>query len=252
MLVQSCAFNVFFPPNSKIREHLFDLEKHFQDFQQPFSLIPLPPNAPFELPRIMATSQHGHSQMTISGNSAQIAAKYDGDYINNIQKCVGYISDKSKSIISALSILEETVDVPHFYYSGISINLLFDESDGVDNAVDYIAKKFIKSSTNLQMDEIQFRMALVVENAYYVNVVVQNNRSFLGQPDERGSFAELTELKNSIQVMLDINDRYAFNKTKSYYSSERTLERIAYLVDQFASRYMVEFIRTGEIHYDNQ
>ena len=77
MIIQSCAFTIHFPHNTKIREHLFELEKHFTDFQKPFTLVPLPPDAPMEIPRIVAATEHGHSQLTICGNSAQLVTNFE-------------------------------------------------------------------------------------------------------------------------------------------------------------------------------
>lgn len=184
MIIQSCAFTIHFPHNTKIREHLFELEKHFTDFQKPFTLVPLPPDAPMEIPRIVAATEHGHSQLTICGNSAQLVTNFDAKFNRDIKRCVEYVSDKCNRIVSALSIMDGSgSETPKFYFSGLSMTLLFDHEDGIVDSVDYVSKNFIDYKTNLPTDEVQFRLALVIERKYYVNVMVQNSRSAFYLPD---------------------------------------------------------------------
>ena len=255
MFVKSCTFAIHFPPNTKIREQLFNLENHFADFQKPFTLVPLPQDAPLEIPRIIAVSLHGHSKLTICGNNAQLVTNFDDEYKKDIKKCVEYIRLKCNSIVSAISIINGNSDSdekPKFYYSGISMALAMDEEDGIENPVEYITEKFLKCETNLHTDEVQFRIAFNVDAKYYVNILLQNNRLFNGRPDERGSIAGLKVAKDNLQVVLDINDRYAFNHEKDYISSVETVNAVATLAEQFATEYVRDFVLKGEIAYGNK
>lgn len=255
MLIQSCIFTIHFPPNLKVRERLFQLESHFEDFQKPFTLVPLPPEAPMELPRIIAISQYGHSQLTICGSNIQLATTFDENYSVDVAKCIEYVRSRYSAILSALPIINENTNAgesPNFYFSGLSMIISMDESDGIKNPPKYIAEKFLKCTTNLLTDEIQFRFALVVNDAYYVNLMVQNNRQYTGRPDERGSIADLKIAKETLQVALDVNDRYAFNHIKNYASTSESVDCIAKLVEKFAAEYVVDFVANGEIKYDEQ
>lgn len=253
MIVQSCAFTVYFPQNTRIREHLFELEHYFTDFQSPFTLVPLPPDAPMELPRIIASTAHGHSQLTICGNSAQLVSNFDEHFNRDVARCIEYVRKKCARIVSALSIIDGSQsDVPKFYFSGLSTTLLFDEEDGIQDSVDYVARKFINYHTNLSTDEVQFRLALIADRKYYVNIMAQNSRTFSGTPDERGSFAGLKIIGDRLQVVLDINDRYAFNREANYTSCVDTVDRLSALSERFATEYVGSFIRNGEINYVEQ
>lgn len=253
MIVQSCTFTIHFPHNTKIREHLFELEEHFTDFQKPFTLVPLPPDAPMEIPRIIAATEYGHSQLTICGNNAQLVTNFDTEYNRDIKRCIEYVSDKCNRIVSALSIVDGSgSETPKFYFSGLSMTLMFDEEDGIVDSVNYVSEKFIRYKTNLPTDEIQFRLALVIDEKYYVNVMAQNNRTFSGLPDERGSFAGLKNLGDRLQVILDINDRYAFNHVQNYTSCVETVACISSLAEQFAVKHIETFIKNGEINYVRQ
>ena len=255
MFVESCTFTIHFPANQAIREKFFQLESHFSDFQKPFTLVPLPPDAPLEIPRIIAMSVHGHSQLTICGNNAQLVTRFNEQYGYDVKKCIEYVQAKCNSIVTALSVISgNSIDAerPLFYYSGLSLVVILDERDGIINPAQYISEKFLKCKTNLLTDEVQFRLALAVEDKYYANISVQNNRTFLGTPDERGSIANLKIAKESIQVVLDVNDRYAFNYTKGYVSSIDTVNNVAKLAEVLASKHIADFVAKGELTYELQ
>jgi len=253
MTVQTCTFTISFPANNRVRESLFKLEDHFSGFQKPFTLVPLPADAPMELPRIVANSVHGHSQITICGNSAQLSTRFDEAYNHDVKKCIDYVRTKCKAILEAVSLLEgKSKNEPKFYFSGITTILALDKSDGIENPVDYISNKFIKCSTNLPIDEAQFRCALVVDGKYYANVLLQNSRTFLGAPDERGSFAGLSVSNEELQVVLDVNDRYAFNHEANYYSSSDMVAGIADVVEDFAENYVIPFVKEGVLNYGDK
>lgn len=252
MNIQSCTFTIYFPPNNRVREQLFKLENHFIDFQKPFTLVSLPPDAPIELPRIVAISKNGHSQLTICGSNAQLTTSFDDAYNHDIEKCITYVHQKCKSIVEALSIINEGMlidDAAKFYYSGLSMSISMDESDGIINPTKYITEKFFKCKMNLPEDEVQFRFALVVDETYYVNIMIQNNRIFAGGADERGSFANMKIEKEMLQVVLDINDRYAFNHQKDYISNNNAVNGIEELAKKFIDKYVVDFVKKGDLFY---
>lgn len=250
MIVQNCSFTVHFPQNVTIRESLFNLEKHFSDFQKPFTLVPLPPEAPIEIPRIIATTKGGHSQLLLTGSSIQLTTNFDSNFNLDVAKCIEYVKSKCTSIISSLPIIGAEVEgKPKFYFSGLSASFLFTEEDGIQSSIDYISSKFLKCDSNLKKDEVQFRIAFVLENKYYVNIVAQNYREFTNGPDERGSFVNLGLKKEGLQIIIDINDRFAFNHEKEYLSSEDTANTIVYLAEQFAKEHVKHFVEEGEVKY---
>lgn len=251
MLIQSCTFSLFYPPRNQVREHLFELEKHFDDFQKPFTLVPLPADVPLEIPRIIAITKFGHSQLTFCGNSMQLNTKFDDIYSNDVEKCVDYIREKCRTIVAALPILNEGGDNnTSFYYSGITMMISFDETDGITNPTEYISRKFLNFKTSTKTDEVQFRIALVENEKYYLNIMLQNNHEFNGFPDERGSLTGLNVSKENLQVILDVNDRYAFDHVKNYFSSETEVKQIADLVEIFSRDHLSDFIKNGELRSD--
>ena len=253
MIIQSSTFSLFFAPNSGIRESIFKLEKHFGDFQKPFTLIPLPQDAPLEIPRIIANTISGHSQLSICGNNMQLLTRYDSNFNSDVSKCVGYVREKCRSIVDSLSIINEGKENgTAFYYSGLSMTLTFEDLNIVNDCADYLFKKYFKCTTDLPLDEVQLHFALVFENKYYINVMAKSNRQFFGIPDERGSLAGLKTAGENLQIVIDINDRYAFNHERNYCSSLECVEAIAKLTEDFISSNIDDFIAKGEIIYGDK
>ncbi len=253
MLIQSSTFTLYFAPNSEIRESLFKLEKHFQDFQKPFTLIPLPQDAPLEIPRIIANTQNGHSQLTIRGNSMQLTTQYDSNFNSDVNKCVGYVWEKCKSIVDSLLIINEgKTNGLEFYYSGLSMTMTIDDPEIAKDSADFLFKKYLKCTTDLPKDEAQLHFALVFEDKYYINVMAKSNRQLIGVPDERGSIAGLRPARENLQIVVDINDRYAFNHERNYCSSIEKVQAIAELTNDFILNNIANFIETGEIVYGNK
>lgn len=247
MRIDSCTFTIHFPQNNQIRESLFKLERHFSDFQAPFTLVPLPSDAPMDIPRIIAVSKHGHSQLMFCGNNAQLTTRFAENYSADVKKCVEYIRSKCEDIVSSLSIINGN---SKFYFSGISMAIMLDKEDGICDPTAYISENFLKCKSSLPTDEAQFRLALTIQDKYYANIMVQNSRLFSNGPNERGSYADSEVVKDTLQVILDINDRYAFNKIRDYVSTQQEVNYIASLIEKFATEHVTSFIETGVISYD--
>ncbi len=245
MIINSCIFSLYFPLNANIREKFFDIEKHFTDFQKPFTLVSLPPDAPADIPRVIANTDGGHSSLFIMGNCIQVQIKYDSNYNTNIGKCIEYLSDKCDRIIDLLPLINDgNLD---FYYSGITLDIYFDENDGVSDPVSYIGERFLQYSTELPVEETQFKIATVVDKTYYVNIVMQNESVFKGKPDEKGSFAGLEKIKSRLKASIDINDKYAFNSIRGYASDRGKVARIKELIENYVNYKLGVFMKEGKL-----
>lgn len=250
MIIENSAFTLFFPANNAVRERIFDLEKYFDGFQKPFTLLSVPTDAPPEFPRIISATNNGHSQLAICENNVRLSTGYDGEYARDISISLDYTTKKVQQIIDAMPLIENVPEGNQkFYYSGLTMDFLYGKEDGIDNPVAFINEHHLKDIISLPIDEMQYRLALVLENRYYVNFIMQNRKVFIGHPDERGSFAGLQKADDQLQMSLDINDRYAFNNIAGYTSSKENIIRVSTIMKDFVINYIPSFIRTGELKY---
>lgn len=253
MIVESCTFAVHFPKNVDIQNLQSALEEKLGDFRKPFVGVPVPVDAPAELPRMVAYTEHMHSQLVFTGRSVQMVTEFDDNYNKDISKCVGYVRNKCNDIIDSLRVVNPEVDgKPQFYFSGLTTSVLLGAEDGIDDAIKYISEKFLKCRSKLSVDESSISLAWVVDDEYYINIMAGNSRDFDGEPDERGSFAESGEYRDLLQVVVDINDRYAFNHKSGYLSSAEAVGRVVDLAEKFMQEEIEKFVRTGEMQYVGQ
>ena len=242
MIVNSCVFSLYFPSNVNIREEFFKIEKHFTDFQKPFTLVSLPPNAPADIPRVIAITDGGHSRLLIAGNCIQVQINYDSNYNGDVEKCIEYLSQKCSRIVDSVPIVND--GNANFYYSGVTMEIYFDE---IDDPISYIKEKFLNYETSMPVAETQFKIATVYDNTFYINIVFQNDSVFKGIPDEKGSFAGLEKIKNRLKVSIDINDRYAFNNTQGYKSDYGKVDRIKEIIKDYANYKLDLFMKEGRL-----
>lgn len=253
MKAQSCIFTINFPSNDRIRNHLFELEDHLDKFQKPFTLLPLPADAPVSLPRILAISVHGHSQLQIFGNNAQITTNFDDNYKSDISKCIGYVRDMSQSILEAVAIIEgKRGSQPNMNFSGVTLTLVLDTTDGIEKPLDFLADGYVNCKVNLPLEEVQSRCAFAVKDKYYVNIMLQNIRDFFGDIDNRASVDNMSQAGEYLQVVLDVNDRYIYNKIKNsnYSPPQENISEIFDITEKWALKYIKQFIKEGKIEYN--
>lgn len=242
MRIESSSLNVFFPQIQDIRRQLFTFEDAFDSFQKPFTLTPLPDNAPPEIPRICAVSKNQHSQLNITTQNIQISTIYEDNYAYDLEKCFAYISNKISQIEKGV---ENTI-VNNVLFSGLTVKVVYREGD---DPVHSLAERFARVNSNMELMDLSSRLTYTLDNRYYINVTVENARKYSGIQNGL-SIAGLKQESESIIVTADINDRYAFNKDENYRSSIGELETIKSITKNILINNVAALIDKGEFKYE--
>lgn len=250
MKIKNGSFNIVFPHVHCMRENLFNLERVFSNFMVPFNLMPIPNEAPPEIPRILASSKNGHSQLMISGNNVQVTTNFDSRFWYDIDACFKYMENMRNKILESLAHLGlEQQGHPSFYYSGLTMNVEYSQEDGILDPVEFIANKFLKSSIPATKRDLAFRTTITIEDTYFVNIEVSNNRILEGMPVLPGSLYGTKEVSHTLAVTVDINDRLAFNTKAAYISSKETATNIFNLSYKYISEALPTLIKDGDIRH---
>lgn len=240
MNVIDSNFNIIFPPILNIREHIFSLENELSPFfPKPFNLIPLPNEAPVEIPRITATSHHGFSNLNISLNSAQFVTSFSDDFSRDWRKCIDYIYTHVSRIYSILK--------PRFNgkpsYCGLTVNFVHKVENG--DAISLIAKNFVNSKSSTLPYDLLVKQTYVLEDKYYVNIQIQNQRLVKNQVVQIGHLSEF-EHHDLVGISLDINDRFGINYSPAYYSGDDKIASVFRLTNEIVSEKLEKFVIDGE------
>lgn len=242
MKILSNSFSVFFAPVLEIREYIFKFERELSEFNRPFTLIPVPDGAPYEIPRITATTLNGHSNLVITLQNAQVVTNYDDKFSSDPDKCWAYFLTKATQLIASMN---KVLNVK-IRYGGLTTIVAFDD----DNPVGVISSRFLKVKSNSPLQDVATRLTYVKDATYYINMEIQNARLYEGAPfGQMTSMAEVKERESFLQVMLDLNDRYAFNEDSGYLSQEDTLLNLFSLSKSIVLK-MPKLIEKGEIDFD--
>ena len=70
MIIDNICFSLSFERIENFRQKIFDIEKKLGNhFITPLNVLPIPDDAPPEIPRIIARSKQNHTELIVSSNN---------------------------------------------------------------------------------------------------------------------------------------------------------------------------------------
>lgn len=246
MIIQNATYSIIYPKANNIRRDLFNLEDELEGiFVKPFALLPIPDEAPEEIPRIQATSKYGHSNLSVSLNTAQITVNFDENYAKNKDKCLEYITNRIYKIFNAI----KTKVSDKCLFSGLTLNILFDDLKD-ENPIDIITNNLYKAKSDLKPYDINNKVTYVISEKYYINITCFNVRTYSGISNmEVNSLVNMKENSHILGVTLDINDRYAFNYKNGYETTASEIENIINISDSVLTEKINKYIKEGGVNF---
>ncbi len=221
MFIQNTNLNIICHPISEIKKKFIDANEILKiKFSEPTTL-PIPEEAQPDIPRIIAMSSSGHSQLVASKEAISLTTHYDNQYNANWLICQEDLNSKIDVIFQAL----EKMGGVKYKFSGLITSIIWDEVDG--DVLKYISEKLIKVTSKQPLYDVNCKLTYIIDKQYFVNITVGNARisdninysnAFAGQFKKDGN--------NTIMIVLEVNDRYAFNVTDNYYSSREKINEI--------------------------
>ncbi len=241
MKILNSIFSVFFPPIVDIRRQIFKFEDAFDNFNKPFTLTPLPENAPPDIPRICGISKNQHSQLNITSQNIQIITSYDDNYSGNIGLCFDYINNKIKQAYTGL----DTTIGNNILFSGLTMQVVLEDEA---NPPQHIADVFSSVKSSLALKDISSRLTYELNKKYYINLTIENARNYSGI--QKGlSLAGLKEVSQAIMITVDFNDRLAFNIDDTYRSTFAEMQEISRKSRTLIENSINDLVEKGEFEY---
>lgn len=185
---------------------------------------------PIDIPRIVGNSKNGHANLSISLNRASIDIYFDNEYDSSTEKCMDYITEKSKEIYNAM---EEFLDA-NLLFSGITTTVIIDRL--YEDPIDMIKKNFSNLETNKELYDVSSKFTYIIDTNHFVNINISNARGI----EEVGG---LTRKINYLSVTLDINDRYAFNELINYKSSYKELTNNINITKRIVDNELIKLVK---------
>lgn len=218
VIIKNTRFNIMYPKVNDLRRKAFEIEDALQDYFLPVTLIPIPDDAPEEIPRISTTSKSGHSQLTISLNNTQLVTNYDNDFGRDWSKSLDYTYDRINNVCSSL----ENYVGKKYLFSGLTTEIIF---DSISEPIQLLRNNFLKLKTNTTPHEIEQKTTFILNDYYYVNITFKNLIIF--ENNSKHGFGRFKEQKEQfLGCILDINDRHGFNSSDDYTSNYKNIDEI--------------------------
>lgn len=213
------------------------LKKHFNEA----TVLPIPDEAPFDVPRIIVKTINEHAQLNISPIAATFHVAYDDGFERNWDICKKYICERMNAVFEFLNLMTGN----NYEYIGVVSNIIVDDiqKDGAR----VLSNNLLKTKLDNIFD-INIKYTFVEEKNMFVNIMLQNARLFKDgiNVDNAGELNLENQEIESIGAIIDINDRYGFNNDKNYKTGSEMLGKLLDKMSEIIDDKLMTLIKRGE------
>lgn len=242
MLIQKTSISVAYKRIDGIKKAYLDNKGLLKDHFNEATVLPIPDDAPVEIPRIMIRTLHEHAQLNISPIAATFEIYYDGGYERDWKACVKYIKKRMEKVFTFLNILTKN----DYEYIGLVSYIIYDEvkQDGIKK----IADTLLNPKKINGIYDINIKYTFTENDNMFINIMLQNIRKFKEgtEPDKAGDLNKKNQIAESIGAVIDINDRYGFNNDPKYHSDSGKLTGILDSMSNVIEKKLCALIEDGE------
>lgn len=242
MLIQGVAISVTYKKIEGIKKAYYNNEQILKEYFNEATVLPIPDDAPLEIPRIIIKTLHEHAQLNISPIAATFEVKFDAGFEKDWKKCSDYIVMRMSKVFEFLNLLTENA----YEYIGIVSTVLYDEVQ--NNGVKKLSEVLLNSENIHNLFDINLKYTFVENEKMFVNIMLQNARMFDAINEvsgESGVLAHANQVAESIGVHIDINDRYSFNYKDNYKSNSGVLQELIDCMGNIIDNKLVSLIEKG-------
>lgn len=245
-ILESTSFTVYFKKVNEIRRKAFEFEDVFSPFfVTPFQINQVPDTAQEDIPRIIANSRKGFSNLFIS----QVHSQYNANF--NYTKNTKWedIYEHLKDIIYVLYTGLEKLKINNFHYAGL-MTQLFLPTDNDKEAILFLMERFSQQRSVFPYD-YNAKFTFIEESKYFINYTISNIRKYSGSKElPRLVPAYLKMDATGIMITIDINDRFAYNTEREYFSDSMEGLNILAMNHAIITDRLARYLEKGEFFSD--
>lgn len=242
MLIQGTSITVTYKKIEGIKKVYYNNEEILRDFFNEATVLPVPDEAPVEIPRIIIKTLNEHAQLNISPVAATFEVHYNAGFERNWTSCAGYLIERMEKVFDFLNILTNNT----YEYVGLVSNILYDEVS--QNGTEKIVNSLLKTNKINNIYDINIKYTFVERENIFVNIMLQNARIFKKGADRNtaGSLRKSEQVAESIGAIVDVNDRYGFNTDLEYKSDSSKLNELIESMGNIINNKLGVLIEKGE------
>jgi len=237
MIITNTNFTVNFSPINEIKKVFINNANLSEYFNEP-TILPIPDNAPDEVPRIICQSINNHSNLSITKTALSLNTMYDEEFQNKWPSCRSYLSEKIEVVLDLLNCMD-----CNFKFSGLVTQVMYDPT--TNDSTQELFNKFSKVKTSENVYDYNQKLTMVKDDRYFINLSISNIRLFNGGDQLTPGFLE-KETGNKICIIIDVNDRYEFNYNPQFISNSNNINNLLELTDNCISN-LNSFVERAEV-----
>ena len=243
MLIQGTSVSVTYKRIEGIKKAYYNNENILKSFFNEATVLPVPDDAPDEIPRIMLKTLHEHAQLSITPVAATFEVSgYDEGFEKDWAKCAEYICSRMEKVFDFLNVLTQN----SYDYIGVVTSMLYDEVP--QNGTEKLASTLLNVKKIKDIYDINIKYTFVERDMYYVNILLQNARLFKAGIvlNESGALSINNQTADSIGAIIDINDRYSFNNCEGHTTRDSNLGELVHEMSNVINNKLHSLIEKGE------
>ncbi len=240
MTIRNSSVNIMFERCENIKkQYILNNEPLKKNFNEA-NILPIPDEAPSEIPRIIITTKGEHSQLGIAPEAANFHTKYSGNYLEDWKLCESYINSRLTDVFKFL----DTITMQNYKYMGIVANMIWDDIQKDGNKK--LFQNLFGREPASNLDDLMVKYTYVEQEKYYVNITLQSVRIFGNTDDSSsGNFTDDNLTAHTVSILLDVNDRYSYNQQKGYYSAKQNFHGLIDLTTEIINNKLKKSIESG-------
>lgn len=245
MLIKSSIVNTAYKLVDDIKQEYISYQDNFKsNFSEP-TILDLPQNAPVEVPRIFMKSKGEHTQISIAPAASCMQIQYTDEYVKAWELCERYLKSRADDLFGFIDVVAHN----NYKYLGVITNIVWNDvsNEGQKN----LYKNLFGKEAPKALDDLVVKYTYVEEDSYYVNITLQSSQMYEEcEEDSAGMFSNEKLKAHTVIVVLDINDRYSYNKKEGYVSNKDVYDSLLKITSDIIVNKIQTLIETGEYRND--
>lgn len=243
MKILQTNVNLVYPRISDYRKKFLENENILSDEFLPASIFSLPDQVQEEVPRIITQSKNHHSELNIALTVSSLSTNYDKEYTSSWQLCRNYLKKRCESLYKIVDVLSDNKT-----FVGLITNIEYDNLS--ESGVDILQKNIFRNSDFDKPIDLQCKFTFVYKQSYYINISLSDIRDFNISIENGKRKINMNAPRNSINVILDVNDRYSANTEENYISDEKSFNNILDITSEIVQHKLSDIIEKGIYKYE--
>lgn len=245
MIIKQTNLNLVYPRISLNNEHINNFEDVSNEYFLPPTILQISEQVHDEVPRIIAQTKNGHSMLNIALSVASFTTDYNDDFVSNWDKCEKYLKLRCSNVYNIINHMINSNNT----FVGLVTNVEIDDLD--EKGVEVLKKSLCAEEAKKMGDiyDLSCKLTYVYKNQYFINITLQNLREFSIQQYSNGRTCITKELKHTVFVSIDVNDRYAANNDSTYKSEKTAFDEILKITSDIINNKIEDLVKKGEFAY---